>query len=82
MKTDEHKLAKPPYHLGRLLQHGEAAMAMQMREIRMSFPRPLIDATGHTVGYVDSDAGPAVIGELTRDEVIERWGLGAFCGSF
>jgi hypothetical protein len=37
--------------------------------------RALIRDDGKTVARVDSDEGPALVGELTREEAIERFGL-------
>ena len=71
------------YRLGSLLQGELAALANNARQEGLSFPRPLIRQTDDkTVGYVSSDAGPAVVGSLTRDEVIERFGRESFCGSY
>jgi hypothetical protein len=67
------------YRLGSLLQGQDAALAAAARQDALPSPRALIRADdGECVGYVSSDAGPATIGPMTRDEVIARFGRDAF----
>jgi hypothetical protein len=39
----------------------------------IQWPRPLIDDEDSVVAIVDSCAGPAVVGEMTEDDAVERF---------
>ena len=51
---------------------GSIITGQQALGLGCSYPRPLL-CDGEEVGIVDSDWGPAIIGEMDEDEARERF---------